>query len=168
MGKSRKIPTDVVKREAADAAVRVNRNEIKILGLVSHEIESNSKASKMHPYVALKYFNSECQCFSEWQSEELKAFSSFLDKLSERTWEQIYATASTKGGKNGLGYTKYNVSEVRGSKIKAALQAVSEKISADINFFELRVDQEMRVHGFQSQSVFFLVALDRSHEAFPG
>jgi hypothetical protein len=36
------------------------------------------------------------------------------------------------------------------------------------DFFELRVNQEkLRVHGFQSQSVFFLVALDREHAAFP-
>ena len=45
---------------------------------------------------------------------------------------------------------------------------VEDLLSEDINFFELRVNQnKLRVHGFQSHSAFFLVMLDRNHEAFP-
>ena len=60
------------------------------------------------------------------------------------------------------------VDDVKSEAIKSRLESVKNEISEDINFFELRVNQnKLRVHGFQSQSAFFLVVLDRNHEAFP-
>jgi len=41
-------------------------------------------------------------------------------------------------------------------------------LSPEISLIELRVSQKMRVHGFQSQSAFFMVLLDREHKVFPG
>jgi len=67
-----------------------------------------------------------------------------------------------------LAYTKYEIDEVKSEAIKSRLKSVEKEISEDINFFELRVNQDkLRVHGFQSQSAFFLVVLDRNHEVFP-
>ncbi|RKZ54463.1 MAG: hypothetical protein DRR16_03160 [Candidatus Parabeggiatoa sp. nov. 3] len=169
MGKNtkRKLPKKLIKQELNELSVRANKKEVKILGLVSEEIEANAKVPNMNPYVALKYFKSDWQCFSDWESQELKEFSSFLEVLSKHTWQQVYNTGS-KIPKHGLAYTKYEIDEVKSEAIKSRLKSVEKEISEDINFFELRVNQDkLRVHGFQSQSAFFLVVLDRNHEVFP-
>ena len=165
-GKKR-LPKNAIKNEVSDLSVRANHREVKIMGLVAKEIKENSTPLKLNPYVALKYFKSDWQCFSEWESQELKEFSLFLKVLQNHNWEQVYNTGS-KTPKHGLAYTKYEIKDVKSEAIKNKLALVQDEISEDINFFELRVNQnKLRVHGFQSQSVFFLVALDRSHEAFP-
>jgi len=165
--KGKKFPKKAVKEEIDSAAIRANSKEIKTLGLVTSELKENLNVYHLTPYVALKYYRSDWQCFSEWESSELKEFSSFLENLKKYTWDQVYRTGS-KVPKHGLGYTKYDVEDVKSSAIKSKLKSVQEEISEDINFFELRVNQnKLRVHGFQSHSAFFLVALDRNHEAFP-
>ncbi len=165
-GKKR-LPKHAIKNEASDLSVRANHKDVKIIGLIAKEIKENSTPLKLNPYVALKYFKSDWQCFSEWETQELKEFSSFIKTLQKHNWEQVYNTGS-KIPKHGLAYTKYEIKDVKSEAIKNKLASVKEEISEDINFFELRVNQnKLRVHGFQSQSVFFLVALDRKHEAFP-
>lgn len=163
MAKPKRIPETVVD----DITVRANPKEIKILGLVSPGIKENSKIHNLNPYVALKYYKNDWQCFSNWQNTELEQLSSFIALLQKYTWDQVYRTGGTIP-KHGLAYTKYKLEDVKSESIKNALKSVQDEISEDINFFELRVNQEkLRVHGFQSQSIFFLVALDREHEAFP-
>jgi len=163
----RRLPKNTINKEVSELSVRANHKEVKIMGLVAEEVQENSNALKLNPYVALKYFRSDWQCFSDWESQELKEFSSFLKNLQCHTWQQVYNTGS-KIPKHGLAYTKYNIDDVKSEAIKRKLDSVKKEISDEINFFELRVNQnKLRVHGFQSQSVFFLVALDRNHEAFP-
>jgi hypothetical protein len=164
---NKRFPRKAIKKEITEPSVRANHKEIKILSLVSPELRGHSNVYKLRPYVALKYFKSDWQCFSDWASKELKEFSSFLSSLQSHTWEQVYKTGS-KIPKHGLAYTKYEVSDIKSQSIRQKLESVKNEISEEINFFELRVNQnKLRVHGFQSQSVFFLVALDRNHEAFP-
>lgn len=112
------------------------------------------------PYVALKYFQSTHECFSNWTPDELKAFSSFNIKLQQYTWQQVYASGG-KRDKTGLGYTPHTNRDV----LPNAPQL--DALSPEITFFELRVTQEARVHGFRSKSVFFLVWLDRGHQIYP-
>ncbi|PHS73497.1 MAG: hypothetical protein COB22_02050 [Cycloclasticus sp.] len=163
----KRLPKNAIKNEASDLSVRANLKEVKIIGLIAKEIQENSTPLKLNPYVALKYYKSDWQCFSEWESQELKEFSSFLKILQKHNWEQVYNTGS-KIPKHGLAYTKYEINDVNSEAIRNKLALVKKEISEDINFFELRVNQnKLRVHGFQSQSVFFLVVLDRNHEAFP-
>lgn len=155
MAKGKKIPKAAIKEEQLGFSVRAEKKDIEILGLVSSEIDSNSKVLNLKPYVALKYFESDWQCFSEWEKQELKEFSNFISVLGGHTWEQVYGTGS-RIPKHGLAYTKYKIDEVKSGAIKNKLKAVAEKISEDINFFELRVNQnKLRVHGFQSHAVFF-------------
>lgn len=164
---SKKFPKKSIKKELTEPSIRANHKEIKILSLVSPELSAHSTVNKLSPYVALKYFKSDWQCFSEWDSQELKAFSTFISSFQSYTWEQVYRTGS-KIPKHGLAYTKYVIGDIKSTAIRKKLEAVESEISEDINFFELRVNQnKLRVHGFQSQSVFFLVVLDKNHEAFP-
>jgi hypothetical protein len=163
----RKFPTNAVKDEVNTLSVRANHKEVFILGLVTEELKENSSALNLNPYVALKYFKSDWQCFSDWEQQELKEFSSFLSSLQRHTWEQVYNTGS-RIPKHGLAYSKYDLKDVKPEALRGKLDSVKKEISEEINFFELRVNQnKLRVHGFQSQSVFFLIALDRNHEAFP-
>ena len=86
MAKKRKLPKKAIKEEQKSSFIRANRKEARILGLVSEEIESNTSVLKMSPYVALKYFKSDWQCFYDWEQQELKEFSAFLDNLKRHTW----------------------------------------------------------------------------------
>jgi len=163
----KRLPKHAVKDEVSRLSIRASQKEVKIVGLVTEELKGHSTALQLNPYVALKYFKSDWQCFSDCQIQELKAFSAFLKSLQKYTWEQVYSTGSRKP-KHGLAYTKYKMNDVKSEAIKATLESVKKEISEEISFFELRVNQnKLRVHGFQSQSIFFLVLLDRNHQVFP-
>lgn len=109
--------------------------------------------------MALRYYVSEFQCFSEWTRDELRAFSEFNRKLRSLTWQQIYQSGGRPDTKTGLAYTPYDRSPIAPAPILMA-------ISDDISWFELRVTRRARVHGFRTGPAFFLVYLDRLHEIF--
>ncbi|WP_225181380.1 hypothetical protein [Pectobacterium aroidearum] len=125
---------------------------------------SRENVIEKKPYVVLKYFQQGWECFSAWDKSELKLFSDFIQKLSNTTWNNIYSTGG-KGNKTGFGYTKYNISDMKSGE--DTLKNIQRLISNDLTFFELRINKKLRVHGFQSQSAFFLVMLDRDHRVFP-
>jgi hypothetical protein len=135
----------------AESAPRRSRLEEAALG---HENGSGAV-----PYVALKYYQPEFQCFSEWAADELRAFSDFNRKLRHLTWQLVYQSGGRSGTKTGLGYTPYDSGVLPPPPFLAT-------ISEDISWFELRVTQRARVHGFRAGAAFFLVYLDRAHEVF--
>jgi hypothetical protein len=146
--------------------VKLSPNEKKIFDLVERDAEVADSVLKKNPYVVLKYFQEAWECFSEWEKDELQQFSGFLKHLGNHNWQQVYTTGS-KIPKHGLAYTKYEISGASDGA-KEHLKRVRQSISEEISFFELRVNQNtLRVHGFQSQSAFFLVLLDRSHAVLP-
>ncbi len=114
-----------------------------------------------NPYIVLKYYHSDFECFSNWNSNELKAFSDFIRKLRQIQWEDIYKTGGKAGDKTGFGYTPHkDISQLPDNP-------ELKKISPDITFFELRVTGKIRVHGFRVKAAFFLVWLDRNHRIYP-
>ena len=119
-----------------------------------------------NPYVVLKYFKKDWECFSAWTKDELGQFSNFLTILGRHTWDSVYRSGGKGRNKAGLGYTPYKVEDMKagGPHVKKILAGLSPEVS----LIELRVSQKMRVHGFQSQSAFFMVLLDREHKVFPG
>ncbi len=118
-----------------------------------------------NPYIALKYFRSGFECFSQWEKDELKVFSSFLSDMHARTWQQVLATSGKGANKTGLAYTPYEEFHVRGGAAEH-LSKVRTQIGEDITFFELRLNSKIRVHGFRAKAIFFLVLLDREHRVF--
>ena len=62
--------------------------------------------------------------------------------------------------KTGLGYTPHDLGAL-------PRPAFADGISEDVAWFGLRVTQKARVHGFRAGAAFFLVFLDRNHDAFP-
>lgn len=112
-------------------------------------------------FVVFRYFDSGYQCFSDWNKEELKSFSEFLRKICQQDWNQIFATGGSAGNKKGLGYTPHSDPKVLPN------QNLLDKFSEDTTFFELRVSQKARAHGFRVKAAFFLLWLDKDHEVYP-
>lgn len=106
-------------------------------------------------FISIKNIQYNFQCFSDWQKAEMSKFWKFNINLHKMTWQQVYSTAR-KDDKTGLAYTVIP----RGKYPKSQFM---DNLDKGINMFELRVDGEMRVHGFRLKSVFYLCFLDREH-----
>lgn len=79
------VPSQLLREEQKELTVRASRKEIAIMGLIAKESTSRSRSHHMTPYMALKYYQSSWQCFSEWTPQELREFSGFLEKLRRLT-----------------------------------------------------------------------------------
>ncbi|WP_154654880.1 hypothetical protein [Solimonas variicoloris] len=154
----KKIPKDKIHSEPE---IKLSDIESKVLGVSPHK----SKNVEV-PYIALKYYDYGWQCLSAWEKDELKAFSSFSEKLGQVTWQKIFESGGSLGKKTGFGYTKLDEAKIAQSAA-THIKKVKDKISADINIFELRVSGDMRVVGFRAKETFFLVLLDRAHAVCP-
>lgn len=156
-----KIPKGVADLPKGALSRLFSAAERQLLGLIDRTIENYPDDTMA--YVVLKYFQPSAECFSDWTPNELKAFSSFVEKVNGRTWSMIYSGGGLSGNKlgNGLGY-KPHKDQNNLPADRARIQAISE----DITFFELRVSDEARVHGFRVHSAFFLVWLDRNHRFY--
>jgi len=161
------IPSQEIKKEIEAAEIHPpTALEKKVFGLLSAEKNGRRKTVFTEfPYVVLRYFRPGFECFSAWGSVELKAFSNFVEVLGQQTWESVYRSGGKPGTKTGLGYTQYKIDEMKTGA--EHLKAVSSLLSEDVGFFELRLSDRVRVHGFQAQSAFFLVLLDKDHRVFP-
>jgi len=142
--------------EDANGPRALSRLESTVLGLLK------DKKVEEQPYVNLKYYKPDYQCFSSWMPDELKAFSQFCLKLRKMKWPEIYKTGGSAGNKTGLGYTVHDNLKVLPD------QPALKDISQDLTWFELRVDLKLRVHGFRATDAFFLVFLDREHAIYKG
>lgn len=163
---SKKLPKHEI-IAASEGLVELNPHERKIFNLIS-SASARANYNDETPYVVLKYFRDAFECFSTWEKPELKEFTEFLKELKKRTWSQVLETSGKIGGKRGLAYTPYDISDIEADGIRDHFKEVRKEISDDINFFELRVNQnKLRVHGFRAKAAFFLVLLDREHRVFP-
>lgn len=144
-------------------SLKLSQVEQKMMSLAN--TANGVSSDQDNPYVALKYFRSGFECFSQWEKDELKTFSGFLSGMHERTWQQVLATSGKGANKTGLAYTPYEEAKVKGGASEH-LSKVREQIGEDITFFELRLSSKIRVHGFRAKAIFFLVLLDREHRVF--
>lgn len=132
----------------------LNAKEADILGFVD---EGNNTPA----FVYLKYYDYRFECFSDWEKDELKQFSQFIEKMRKTTWTNIYKSGGKSGNKTGFGYTVHKDTNVLPN------QDLVELLSEDVTFFELRIKDKIRVHGFRSKSAFCLIWLDRAHRIYP-
>lgn len=110
--------------------------------------------------ISIKNVQSQFECFSNWTAQEMTKFWKFNQKLHESTWSQVYETSSK--GKDKRGFALTYIGRDKYSTIPF-IQGLSE----EINIFELRVDDVMRVHGFRVSNIFYLCLLDRTHRICP-
>ncbi len=104
--------------------------------------------------INLRYYLDSCECFSDWQSKDLKKFTSTIKKLKGYTHSRLVINKSL------CDLHKGKPSETRFKR--------PVEISDDIPFYEIKVDpaNKARIHGFFVEDTFFLVWLDRSHSCF--
>ena len=160
-----KVPKQKIADVIESTNVPISTVEQKVFGLSGLKKDgTRESALNSNPYVVLRYFQKGWECFSAWEKDELTLFSGFLEKLSGHTWESVYKTAGKGENKSGLGYTPYELSTMKSGK--SHLENIKNQVSSEIGFFELRLSSKVRVHGFQYQSAFFLVLLDREHRVF--
>lgn len=160
---AKKLPKDQIQLRANNAD-KLSSMEVKVLSLSN--TFSGGSADNDNPFVNLKYFRESFECFSAWEKDELKSFTDFIGAMRDRTWRQVLATSGKGENKAGLGYTPYEIAKTKNGA-EAQLKDVQKSIGEDITFFELRVTQKIRVHGFRANAAFFLVLLDRGHRVFP-
>ena len=140
---------------------RINNQENKTRKYITNNTDVNVDAfdkggNNAFVFISIKNIQPNYQCFSDWTKAELSKFWKFNKRLHNMTWQQVYATAS-KDDKRGLAYTiipreKYGTNEF--------MSALDE----EIKMFELRVDDEIRVHGYRMKATFYLCFLDREHK----
>ena len=112
------------------------------------------------PHISLRYYDHDFECFSEWVKAELKSFTQLINKISKSNWVDIPK-------QDGLGYTMLDISTLKNATAKSKINSLKKTLSADINFFELRVTKKARIHGFKVNETFHLVFLDRGHKVCP-
>lgn len=159
----RKLPKDKIQKQAQSTG-KLSSIEEKVFSLAN--TFSGGSSDNDNPFVTLKYFKDSFECFSAWDKDDLKSFSGFVSDLRNRTWRQVLETSGKGENKTGLGYTPYQISQTKNGA-EDHLKGVQKSIGEDITFFELRVTQKLRVHGFRAKAAFFLVLLDRGHKVFP-
>lgn len=141
----------IIPNSAADSKDKKQTFISKEAASLKNQIESDSDDANV--LMSIKYLQHDFQCFSEWESAEMKSFWAFNKKLHEHTWKKVYQTA---GPKNGLAYDKIDYKKYPDSDFK-------KELSKDHTLFELRVTDKARVHGFRLKGIFYLCWLDRNH-----
>ena len=106
--------------------------------------------------VSVQYVQDNFECLFDWDKGQMVDFWNFIRDIHKVSWQDLKHQA----GDTGFGYTilpsnKYPSSGVR------------NELSQDINFFELRVNQKARVHGFRVNTTFYMCWLDRNHKICP-
>ncbi len=149
MGKSAKRKAIPDKAAPTGGAVPLTDRDARVLG-------ADGSGS---PYVALKYYSPDIECLSSWTTDEIRAFSEFCVRIRQTRWPDIYKSGGRPGRKVGFGYTPLN--PLPDGLIPGW---VTNEVSEDTTFFELRVGGKARVFGFRVKDAFFLVRLDRNHE----
>ncbi|NTG20648.1 hypothetical protein G6L00_09405 [Agrobacterium rhizogenes] len=145
------------------AAQKKNANNERVFSdlekrILNHSIDKDGE----RPHVNLKYYSPNFECFSSWTSDEMKAFSTFVEKLRTSKWQTIFNSGGSIGQKTGFALTLLEPSNYPQEN------QTLDSLSQDIKLFELRVDQKIRVHGFRCHDGFFLVYLDREHRISKG
>ncbi len=123
---------------------------------LKEEIVKEPNWDKELVVLSLKHIQHEKECFLDWNKNEISKFWDFNRRLHSMTWSDVFATASKGARKRGMAYTVIPRKNYHGIKF-------IKEMSDDITMFELRVDGEIRVHGFREKQIFHLCLLDHRH-----
>lgn len=76
-----RIPDSASDKKDGKKGILLTIDECKIFGIQTNMHD--------HPYVNLKYFDSNYECLSAWEKDELKLLSDFIQKVSDSNWFDI-------------------------------------------------------------------------------
>lgn len=98
----------------------------------------------------------EFQCFSNFSKPEMKSFWSYIKKVHSVTWQQL----TLQAGNTGFGFKAMPSDIYPSERFKLTLDP-------DVTFYEMRINQKMRIHGFRENYIFHVCWLDKDHKIFP-
>lgn len=110
--------------------------------------QSGESSDEKNAYIALKYYDKDFECFSDWKKDELKLLSKHIELINKQTWNQL---------KRNPGIQYKDITNTN------KLPSMKNKLSDDITFCEMRISQKARIIGFRDNAIFFLCWLDRNH-----
>jgi hypothetical protein len=132
-------------------------NKLKLFKYLNHDLtaleEVPNDTDDAPIFVSLRFVDNQFECLFDWDKGQMNDFWGFQRDVHKLTWRQL----KQQSGSTGFGYTIIPCSLYPASGIR-------NELSEDINFFELRVNQKARVHGFRIKSIFYLCWLDRNHQ----
>ncbi len=117
---------------------------------------SQSKLERKEEQVSVSfaYYRSQTECLSSWTRADLKCFVRAVEKMRSMRPDQLRDSS---------------LCSVHSSKKPPKRFVRPEEIPDYHRMHKIRVDQSnaARMHGVIDGSVFYLVWLDKNHEAFP-
>jgi hypothetical protein len=99
-------------------------------------------------------------CLSGYQRDEIKAVVDCLRKLTTMSWLQVRQTGGRRGTKQGLGFTEYADTALRGVTRPT-------RLSQDRKIFGVRSSEKARVFGAYAAHMVYILWFDRNHEIVP-
>ena len=112
------------------------------------EIIDSANYEEMAPVFRFSSADDNNRVLHEWQKKELKALISCFKKMEKLTWNKIRRDTGFKMTKlNNVSPPSY--------------------LSKEIELYEIRVNQEQRIHGYKFQNIFYIVWFDRDHTVCP-
>jgi len=122
----------------------------------------NNVISDREQYVKLSitYLDTGSECFSQWQKDELKTLSAFINKISKIKLHEL-----SRYDGLGLDSSGENFNKTIRKYMKAKfISQVSVNIIDEINIKHMRINKRSRVHGYFDREVFNIIRLDRNHD----
>lgn len=109
------------------------------------------------PAFSFLHFDSSPECASSWPGEAIKNLFARFKHVNSMTWEQVFKTGGKAGDKTGVGYTLINP--------KTCARKLPQYLSEDIELSEMRINRKSRILGVRHEATYFVIWLDRNHEA---
>lgn len=111
------------------------------------------------PSFSFLHLDSDAECPSAWNSDEMKSLFNTMKKASSMTWRQVKETGGH--GRHAQGIAFKNIST------KAATRKLPSNLAEDIDLSEMRVSDRARIFGVRNEATYYVIWLDRDHAVCP-
>ncbi len=98
-------------------------------------------------HLNLRYYDEKHQCFSEWNMQDLKKFSSLAGQLGGRTPAEVLQKITPNKGESAI---------------------PPKELDPSLKMVHWKLGRKARVHGVLHKNIFFLIFLDRNHKIHDG
>lgn len=109
--------------------------------------------------VSFRFIQHDYECFSDWTKEQMNIFWGFLRNIHQVSWQTLFNQGGRGQNKAGFALTYLPRDKYP--------NGFMQQVDPLIEFFEVRVNQKMRVHGFRDDSIYYLCYLDKDHQFCP-
>lgn len=111
------------------------------------------------PAFSFYHFDSDSECPSTWNSDEMKSLFTSLKLASSMTWQQVRSTGGQARNAQGIAYKPVS--------LKQAARKLPGNLAEDIDLSEMRISDRARIFGVRNEATYYIVWLDKDHQVFP-